>query len=113
MPGTARFSEIEPTRLREYLLKGGFLFVSDYHGTLAREQFDERDRPRAAARRSFPIVDLTPPNHPMWHTMFQVTQLPQMASIQTWRRPAAGSSSAGTKTARRPTRGGSPMPTAD
>ena len=34
--GTARFSELESERLREYLLKGGFLFVSDYHGTGAR-----------------------------------------------------------------------------
>src|SRR5262245_53916756 len=31
--GTARFTDAEVQRLREYLLKGGFLFVSDYHGT--------------------------------------------------------------------------------
>ena len=39
--GTAHFSDAEVERLREYLLKGGFLLVSDYHGTDAREQFDE------------------------------------------------------------------------
>jgi uncharacterized protein DUF4159 len=54
--GTARFSDSEVERLRGYLLKGGFLFVSDYH------------------------------DHPLWHTMFGVSRLPQMASIQTWRR---------------------------
>src|SRR5262245_1195050 len=37
--GTVDFSDTEVTRLREYLLKGGFLLVSDYHGTRAREQF--------------------------------------------------------------------------
>jgi hypothetical protein len=83
--GTAHFSEIEAARLREYLLKGGFLMVSDYHGTYAKEQFDE-EIGRALPRAQYPIVDLTPPNQPIWHTLFPVKQLPQMASIQTWRR---------------------------
>jgi hypothetical protein len=83
--GTARFNAIEVERLREYLLKGGFLLVSDYHGSYAREQFDEEIR-RALPAAQFPIVDLTPPDHPMWRTMFPVTELPQMASINTWRR---------------------------
>ncbi len=87
--GTARFSEIELTRLREYLLKGGFLFVSDYHGTFAREQFDEQIT-RVLPRGQFPVVDLTPPNHPLWRMMLQVPKLPQMASIQTWRRTGGG-----------------------
>ena len=39
--GTARFTQTEAGRLRDYLLKGGFLLVSDYHGTYARDQFDE------------------------------------------------------------------------
>ena len=87
--GTARFSEIELTRLREYLLKGGFLFVSDYHGTFARDQFDEQIS-RVLPRGQFPVVDLTPPNHPLWRMMLQVPKLPQMASIQTWRRTGGG-----------------------
>jgi hypothetical protein len=87
--GTARFSDIELTRLREYLLKGGFLFVSDYHGTFARDQFDEQIS-RVLPRSQFPVVDLTPPNHPLWRMMLQVPKLPQMASIQTWRRTSGG-----------------------
>jgi hypothetical protein len=83
--GTARFSDVEVERLREYLLKGGFLLVSDYHGTWAKEQFDE-EIGRALPRSEFPIVDLTPPDHAMWRMLFPVTRLPQMASIQTWRR---------------------------
>ncbi|MEP7116944.1 MAG: DUF4159 domain-containing protein [Acidobacteriota bacterium] len=87
--GTAHFSDEEVTRLRQYLQKGGFLFVSDYHGTWAREQFDE-EIGRVLPRGEFPIVDLTPPDHALWQMMFPLTQLPQMASIQTWRRSGGG-----------------------
>jgi Domain of unknown function (DUF4159) len=83
--GTARFSDAEVQRLRQYLLKGGFLFASDYHGAFAKEQFDE-EIARVLPRDQYPIVDLTPPDHPLWHTMFNVERLPQIASIQTWRR---------------------------
>jgi hypothetical protein len=83
--GTAEFSDDEVKRLRDYLLKGGFLFVSDYHGTTAKEQFDEEIE-RVLPPDRYPSVDLTPPDHPLWHTMFPVTKLPQFASIQTWRR---------------------------
>jgi hypothetical protein len=87
--GTAYFSDDEVQRLRDYLLKGGFLFVSDYHGTAATEQFDE-EIGRVLPRHQYPIVDLTPPGHPLWNTMFSVSRLPQMASIQTWRRSGGG-----------------------
>ena len=83
--GTARFTDIEAGRLRDYLLKGGFLLVSDYHGTWGREQFDQ-EIAKILPPGQFPTVDLTPPDHPMWQMMFPVTRLPQMASIQTWRR---------------------------
>jgi len=87
--GTAHFSGAEVERLRAYLQKGGFLLVSDYHGTDAREQFDE-EIGRALPRGEYPIVDLTPPDHPLWRMMFPVARLPQMASIQTWRRSGGG-----------------------
>jgi hypothetical protein len=87
--GTARFTDAEVERLREYLLKGGFLLVADYHGSLAKAQFDE-EIGRVLPPGEFPIVDLTPPDHPMWNTMFRVSRIPQMASIQTWRRTAGG-----------------------
>ena len=83
--GTARFSDAETRRLRAYLLKGGFLFVSDYHGTFSRDQFDE-EIGRVLPPAQYPTIDLTPPGHPLWHTMFNISRLPQFASIQTWRR---------------------------
>jgi hypothetical protein len=84
--GTARFSPAEVERLQDYLIKGGFLLVADYHGTYGQEQFDH-EIGRALPPSRYPIRDLTPPSdHAMWRMMFPVTQLPQMASISTWRR---------------------------
>src|SRR6266540_4262783 len=40
--GTAIFNDQEVVQLREYLLKGGFLFVSDYWGEIGKEQFDDQ-----------------------------------------------------------------------
>ena len=82
--GTASFRPEEAMRLREYLLKGGFLFVSDYWGDWAREQFDE-EIGRALPPGQYPIVDL-PLNHAIWHTLFELKTIPQMPSIQSWRR---------------------------
>jgi len=84
--GTLRLSDREADRLQDYLLKGGFLLVADYHGSWGREQFDDQIA-RVLPPGRFPTIDLTPPSdHPLWRTMFPVRQLPQMASIQTWRR---------------------------
>ncbi len=82
--GTAYFSPQDAARLREYLLKGGFAFVSDYWGERAREQFDEQIG-LALPPSQFPIVDL-PLTHPIWHTLFELKTIPQMPSIQSWRR---------------------------
>lgn len=82
--GTADFSDEEAQRLREYLLKGGFVFVSDYWGDYGRDQFDEQLR-LALPAAEYPIVDL-PLDHSIWRTLFDVKKVPQMPSIQSWRR---------------------------
>ena len=82
--GTADFSAEDARRLREYLLKGGFVFASDYWGDWAREQFDEQIG-LALPPGQYPIVEL-PLNHSMWRTLFDVKSVPQMPSIQSWRR---------------------------
>jgi hypothetical protein len=83
--GTARFDELEQERLREYLLKGGFLFVSDYHGIASKAQFDE-EIANVLPPKQYHWIDLTPPNHPIWNTLYPVKQVIQMESIQSWRR---------------------------
>jgi len=82
--GTMLLSAEEVLRFREYLLKGGFVFSSDYWGPLAREQFD-REMGRVLPPTEYPIVDL-PLDHPVWHQQFEVKEVPQMPSIQAWRR---------------------------
>jgi hypothetical protein len=84
--GTIRLADAEVDRLQEYLVKGGFLLVADYHGSWGKEQFDEQIS-RVLPPARFPVADITPPfDHALWKAMFPVQQLPQMASIQTWRR---------------------------
>ena len=81
--GTARFSDLEARRLRQYLLKGGFILSADYWGTQAGEQFDE-EIGRVLPRSQYPIVEV-PMNHSIWHTLFEVKKIPQVSSIQFWR----------------------------
>lgn len=82
--GSARFSDQEVRGLREYLQKGGFVLVADYWGTRARQQWDE-EIARVLSPAEYPIVDI-PMNHAIWHTLFDVERVPQMPSIQYWRR---------------------------
>jgi len=82
--GTIYLNSAEISRLRAYLLKGGFLFVSDYHGVPAREQFDE-EIGRVLPPGRYPIIEI-PLSHSIFHTLFEVKKVPQMASIQSWRR---------------------------
>jgi len=100
--GTAIFSDQEVVQLREYLLKGGFLFVSDYWGEVGKEQFDDQIG-RVLSRTKYPIVTL-PLDHPIWHTQFELKSIPQMSSIQSWRRSGGGKTergvAEGTQTAR-------------
>lgn len=84
--GTMSLTDAEATRLREYLLKGGFLLVSDYHGTRARRQFADQ-MARVLPPGDYPIADITPPNdHIVWNMLLPVSKIVQLASIQTWRR---------------------------
>jgi hypothetical protein len=82
--GTAHFSAEEARRLGEYLRKGGFIFASDYWGPWARAQFDE-EIAQALPPSRFPTVDI-PLSHPLWNTVYQVDRVPQIPSIQSWRR---------------------------
>lgn len=82
--GTVAFSAEEARRLREYLLKGGFVFASDYWGDYARDQFDTQIG-LALPPGQHPIVEV-PLDHLIWRTLFDVRHVPQMPSIQSWRR---------------------------
>ena len=64
--GTARFSEDEVEALRNYLVKGGFLYVDDFWGTKAWEQW-----------------------------AYEIKAIPQVSSINFWSRSGGSTSERG------------------
>ena len=95
--GTARFSDEEVKRLREYLLKGGFIWVDDFWGEEAWWQWVEEIQ-RVLPKQDFPIKPI-PPDHPIFRTLFQVAKVPQIPSIAHWRRSGGETSERGAESA--------------
>jgi hypothetical protein len=82
--GTVAFSDEEVDALRTYLRKGGFLWVDDFWGEEAWEDW-VAEFSRVLPASEYPIVDL-PIDHALFHTQFIVSEFPQIPSIQSWRR---------------------------
>ncbi|HXV64963.1 MAG TPA: DUF4159 domain-containing protein [Vicinamibacteria bacterium] len=89
--GTAGFTEIEAERLRDYLKRGGILYVDDFWGTSAWDHWS-REIGRVLPPDEYPIVDI-PPDHPVLQMFFTVRKIPQVPSIQFWRRSGGTSTS--------------------
>jgi hypothetical protein len=81
--GTIGLSDAEAERLRLYLLKGGFLWVDDFWGTAAWQQWS-REISRVLPPSEYPIEDV-PLDDPIFRTQFVVTKVPQITNIQFWR----------------------------
>jgi hypothetical protein len=82
--GTVGLTEEEAEQLRRYLLKGGFLWVDDFWGTPAWEQWTS-EIGRVLDPRDYPIVDV-PMSDPVFHSQFTVQEVPQITNIGFWRR---------------------------
>jgi hypothetical protein len=82
--GTLHFSDEEVIRVRDYLLKGGFIWADDSWGSYALQSW-EREISRVLAPNEYPIRDLDP-SHPLFRMMFVVPKLPQIPAISHWRR---------------------------
>ncbi|MGE3509149.1 MAG: DUF4159 domain-containing protein [Vicinamibacterales bacterium] len=80
--GSAYIDETEAARLREYLLKGGFLWADDFWGEYAWEFWEHQIR-KVLPSNQYPITDL-PPDHPMFHMLMSVAKVPQIPSINFW-----------------------------
>jgi hypothetical protein len=89
--GTLAFSDQEVERLREYLLKGGFFWVDDFWGTEAWEHWSEQIA-QVLPPSEYPIEDVAI-SDPMLTSMFQVTEVPQITSIQFWVREGRSTTS--------------------
>ena len=83
--GTAALSNAEVQRLREYLLKGGFLWVDDFWGTPAWDHWSSQI---ARVLPEFPIVDVAP-SDPMRQAMFPIAEVKQVPSIFSWGGPGS------------------------
>jgi hypothetical protein len=91
--GTLAFTVPEVAVLRSYLLKGGFLWVDDFWGTAAWEKW-AGELGRVLPPDEYPIHDV-PIEHPIFRTVFYVKEVPQIPSIQFWRRSRGGTSERG------------------
>ena len=80
--GRVYFNDEDAKRLREYLLKGGFLWVDDFWGSYSWEVWANEIR-KVLPPPEYQIVDV-PRDHPIYHTMFDLDGVPQIPGIGTF-----------------------------
>jgi hypothetical protein len=95
--GSAFLDEKESVRLREYLMKGGFLWADDFWGSFAWDWWEAQLR-KALPASDFPIITLQNP-HPLFTAQFDVKKTPQIASINFWAGSGGGTSERGADSA--------------
>jgi hypothetical protein len=93
--GTTGLTGDEAGVLREYLLKGGFLWADDFWGDRAWQHWSEQLR---RVLPEYDVIDL-PITHPIFATGFNVERVPQIPSIQYWRRSGGYPSERGAESA--------------
>jgi hypothetical protein len=81
--GTIGLSPEEVEGLRLYLMKGGFLWVDDFWGEAAWEQWS-RELARAMPAAEYTIEDV-PLTDPIFRSMLEVKRVPQVPGIGFWR----------------------------
>jgi hypothetical protein len=79
-PGYLRLSDEEAKQLREYLLRGGLLFLDDFWGEYEWRNVQEQLR---RVLPEFPIEDL-PLDHAVFHSYFDIDQVVQVPGIGSW-----------------------------
>jgi hypothetical protein len=94
-PGSVRFSPEETEGLRQYLLKGGFLWADDLWGNQAWRYFEEEIR---LVLPEYSIVEITP-GHPLLNALYHVEEIPQIPSYQSWSQSGGQTSEFGAETA--------------
>ena len=91
--GGAEFSNEEVDRLREYLLKGGFLWMDDSWGSANWNRWISQIA-RVLPPGEFPVVDI-PPTHQIMHVLYSVKEIPQVPSMNYWYRSGGRTSENG------------------
>jgi hypothetical protein len=80
--GSGPFTPGEVQRLREYFLKGGFLWVDDSWGSAQWRRW-VAEVSRILPPGEFPIFDI-PSTHTVLHALYDVKQVPQVPNIGFW-----------------------------
>lgn len=93
--GTVGLTEVEAVRLRDYLLKGGFLWADDFWGDYAWSNWTREMQRVLPGHAIVPV----PPDHVVFHTLYNVDHIPQIPSIQYWRSYGRGTSERGSESA--------------
>jgi hypothetical protein len=91
--GSIFLDDDETENLRNYLLKGGFLWADDFWGTLAWDIWENQLR-KVLPSGVYPIVDV-PLEHLIFTTVFSVKKFPQIPSIGAWGGPGGRTSERG------------------
>ena len=81
-PGGAYFDENEAAGLRSYIEHGGFLWADDFWGEYAWQHWLNEIR-KALPADEFTIGDV-PVDHPIFHILYDVHEVPQIPSIGFW-----------------------------
>lgn len=77
--GALYLDDDEAKNLRDYVLKGGFLWADDFWGEYAWDVFVS-EISKALPPGEFPIVDV-PIDHPLFRTLYTVQRFPQIPAI--------------------------------
>jgi Domain of unknown function (DUF4159) len=80
--GTTYFTPEEAEALRNYLLKGGFLWADDFWGSYAWDHWSS-EFSKVLPPAEYPMRDL-PLDHPLFKAQFNVTKVAQIPSINHW-----------------------------
>ena len=80
--GSININDEEAANLRNYLLKGGFLWVDDFWGSYAWNVWQSQIQ-KVFPPSEYPIVDLTP-EHPIYNSQFRVAKTAQITNIGFW-----------------------------
>jgi hypothetical protein len=95
--GNSFFDEAESAQLRDYLLKGGFLWADDFWGERAWDVW-AGELAKALPPARYPAVDL-PLSHELFHVLYDVRRVPQIPGIGYWLRSGGRTSERGAESA--------------
>lgn len=95
--GAVYFDDQEAASLRQYLLKGGFLWADDFWGSYAWTAWTT-EFAKVLPPAQYPARDL-PLDHPIFRQMFVIPKVPQIPSINHWAASGGGTSERGSDSA--------------